>query len=96
MRSQAHAQLTIVLPGMGLHPSDQFQESPHWIPVPLSRSCLTRHRMSFDSQDFILEGRNEACGQAPEASADLPDFLDENLPHQLAPPSQEGTSTSLP
>lgn len=96
MRSQAHAQLTVLLPCMGLHPSDHLQESTFWIPNPLSSSCLTRRRESFDPLDFILEGRNEACGQAPEASADLPDFLDEIVAHQLAPPSQEGTSTSLP
>lgn len=48
------------------------------IPGPLSCPCLTHHWMDF-SQDFISEGRNEARGWAPEASADLLDFHQINL-----------------
>jgi hypothetical protein len=45
--------------------------------------------------DLISEGENEACGRASEASADLPDFLEQSWNDcQLAPLSQEGTSTS--
>jgi hypothetical protein len=47
--------------------------------------------------DLILEGKNEACGRASEASADRSDFLEQShSDDQLAPPSQEGTSTSSP
>ena len=42
-------------------------------PGPLSCPCAT-HRCVVFGQDFILEGRREARGQASEASADLLDF----------------------
>lgn len=76
MRSKAHAQLKYSMTNLGLHPSNQIQEIPRRTPAPLSDSCCARHRGSFESLDFVLEGRNEACGQATEASADLPDFLE--------------------
>jgi hypothetical protein len=48
------------------------------------------------SWNLFLEGRNEARGRAPEASADQFDFHQEKTLPGLAPPSQEGTSTSSP
>ena len=47
------------------------------IPGPLPCPCPTHHWMDF-GQDFISEGRNEARGWAPKASADLIDFYQVN------------------
>jgi len=59
---------------IGLAP---FHIEPRKLPIhnpgPLSCPCPTHHWMDF-GQDFISEGRNEARGRAPEASADQTDF----------------------
>lgn len=91
MRLMAHTQIIMWLSTLPLFQPGCSQDARIWTTARI----LDQPSLDGFQPGLFKEGRNEARGRAPEASADLIDFHLGNVPG-LAPPSQEGTSTSSP